>query len=365
MYREYPYLTLHRDKLLHNAREVVSRCRASGIEVCGVIKGCNGMAEAAQTLLRAGATSLGTSRLEQVEACRRSGITAPFLLVRIPALCELADTVALCEMSLQSEWDTMAALERECARRQKTHRVIVMADLGDLREGFCDYDEMVEVCARVEETLPHVELAGVGVNLGCYGSVKPTVEKMEELLALARRVEVRIGRKLDIVSGGATSSYPLVHGGVMPGGINHLRLGESILVAKDLQVDWGIRDMDYLHMDVFTLTAQIIEVRDKPSCPWGELCIDAFGHRPVYTDIGVRRRALLALGRADVGEVESLRPVDAGVSVVGGSSDHCIVDVTDCARPLRVGDEMTFTLCYSHMLYATSRSDMRVVLAQD
>ena len=255
---------------------------------------------------------------------------------------------------------TLAALERECARQGKTHRVIVMADLGDLREGFWDKDELVEVCARVERELSHVHLAGIGVNLTCYGSTKPTPEKMHELLALRRRIEARIGRTLEVASGGATSSFTLVHWGTMPEGIDHLRIGEAILLGKDLQVDWGIRDMDYLQMDALTLRAEVIEVKDKPTYPIGEFAIDAFGRKPVYEDRGVRRRAILALGRADVGELESLIPREPGLTVIGGSSDHCIVDVEDCPRHLEVGDVVEFSLCYSHMLYATARSDMRI-----
>lgn len=126
-----------------------------------------------------------------------------------------------------------------------------------------------------------MELAGVGVNLTCYGSTKPTPEKMQALLAIAARIEKRIGRKLEIISGGATSSYTLVHWGTMPAGINHLRIGENILLGKDLQVNWGIQDMDYLRMDGFTLRAEVVEVREKPTYPIGEFAIDAFGRKPV------------------------------------------------------------------------------------
>ena len=146
----------------------------------------------------------------------------------------------------------------------------------------------------------------------------------------------------------------------MPEGINHLRIGENILLAKDLQIDWGIRDMDYLQMDAFTLRAEIIELRRKPTFPQGEFAIDAFGRKPTYTDRGVRLRALVALGRADVGDLETLRPVQPGVYVVGGSSDHCILDVEDCPLPLRVGDVIDFRLCYSHVLYATGRDDLPI-----
>lgn len=359
--RQYPQLEFDLALLRSNADAVISRCRGMGIRVCGVVKGVDGMPEAARVLRAAGAEELGTSRLEQVAKCRAAGVPGPWLLIRIPGLTELPDVVALCETSLQSEWPTLLALEEECLRQNKTHRVIVMTDLGDLREGFWDKKELVDVCERVERDLPHVQLAGIGVNLTCYGSTKPTPEKMNELVGLARQVEQRIGRKLEIVSGGATSSFTLVHWGTMPAGVNHLRIGEAILLGKDLQVDWGIRDMDYLRMDALTLRAEVVEVKDKPTYPIGEFAIDAFGRKPVYEDRGIRRRAILALGRADVGELESLIPREPGLTVIGGSSDHCIVDVEDCPRRLQVGDIVEFSLCYSHMLYATARSDMRII----
>ena len=359
--RQYPQLEFDLALLRSNADAVISRCRGMGIRVCGVVKGVDGMPEAARVLRAAGAAELGTSRLEQVAKCRAAGVPGAWLLIRIPGLTELPDVVALCETSLQSEWPTLLALEEECLRQNKTHRVIVMTDLGDLREGFWDKKELVDVCERVERDLPHVQLAGIGVNLTCYGSTKPTPEKMNELVGLARQVEQRIGRKLEIVSGGATSSFTLVHWGTMPAGVNHLRIGEAILLGKDLQVDWGIRDMDYLRMDALTLRAEVVEVKDKPTYPIGEFAIDAFGRKPVYEDRGIRRRAILALGRADVGELESLIPREPGLTVIGGSSDHCIVDVEDCPRRLQVGDIVEFSLCYSHMLYATARSDMRII----
>ena len=360
MVRKYPQLEVDLSILRSNARQVITHCQQQGIRVCGVVKGVDGLPEVARAMRLCGAEELGTSRLEQVERCRAAGVGGPWLLIRIPGLSELPDVVRLCETSLQSERVTLDALEEECVLQGKTHRVIVMADLGDLREGFWDKDEMVDVCVHVERELPHVELAGVGVNLTCYGSTKPTPEKMQALLDIAARIEKRIGRKLEIISGGATSSYTLVHWGTMPAGINHLRIGENILLGKDLQVNWGIQDMDYLRMDGFTLRAEVVEVREKPTYPIGEFAIDAFGRKPVYVDRGIRRRAILALGRADVGELESLIPREAGLTVIGGSSDHCIVDVEDCPRRLEGGDIVEFSLCYSHLLYATSRSDITI-----
>ena len=360
MNRRYPQLEIDLSALRSNAQHIVRRCHERHIRVCGVVKGADGLPEVARTLRQCGADELGTSRLEQVEKCRAAGIGGPWLLIRIPGLTELPDVVRLCETSLQSERVTLDALEEECVLQGKTHRVIVMADLGDLREGFWDKDEMVDVCVHVERELPHVVLAGIGVNLTCYGSTKPTPEKMQELLAIADRIERRIGRKLEIVSGGATSSFTLVHWGTMPEGINHLRIGEGILVAKDLQVDWGIHDMDYLRMDCMTLRAQIVEVKDKPTHPVGPIMVDCFCNRPTYEDRGIRRRAIAGIGRADVGDIMMLRPRTPGMTVVGGSSDHCILDVEDCDPCPQVGDIVDFDVIYLTMLYASAREDVAV-----
>lgn len=361
MDRKFPRIVIDRDKLRNNCTQIVKHCEARGIAVAGVIKGAGGLPEIARLYRSCGAAQLATSRLEQMELWRREGIPGPYMLLRVPGLSELPEVARLADYSLQSDATTLDALNSVCAEQGVTHRVIVMADLGDLREGFWDKTEMVEVCCHVEQGLDHLHLAGVGVNLGCYGAVKPTPENMEQLVDIARAVEARIGRQLEIVSGGATSSYTLVHWGTMPQGINHLRIGETALLAKDLQVDWGISDMDYLLRGTMRLEAEIIELRKKPTHPVGETVIDAFGNRPTFVDRGMRLRALAAFGRADVGQVETLLCREPGMTVIGGSSDHCILDVEDCPRALRVGDVVSFDLSYSHMLYATGRTDIAVL----
>ena len=361
MDRKFPRIVIDRDKLRNNCTQIVKHCEARGIAVAGVIKGAGGLPEIARLYRSCGAAQLATSRLEQMELWRREGIPGPYMLLRVPGLSELPEVARLADYSLQSDATTLDALNSVCAEQGVTHRVIVMADLGDLREGFWDKTEMVEVCCHVEQGLDHLHLAGVGVNLGCYGAVKPTPENMEQLVDIARAVEARIGRQLEIVSGGATSSYTLVHWGTMPQGINHLRIGETALLAKDLQVDWGISDMDYLLRGTMRLEAEIVELRKKPTHPVGETVIDAFGNRPTFVDRGMRLRALAAFGRADVGQVETLLCREPGMTVIGGSSDHCILDVEDCPRALRVGDVVSFDLSYSHMLYATGRTDIAVV----
>ncbi len=355
----YPILEIDIKKFRHNAKEVIARCNAKGISVAGVIKGFSALPELSAALYECGTSQIASSRLRHFEEIRAAGVPGPFLLLRIPMLSELDGVVSLSDYSLQSDLKTLDALDVECKKQSRKHKVIIMLDLGDLREGFWDKKEAVAACLHVERELSMVELAGIGTNLGCYGAIQPTPEKMNELLDVAREVESMIGRKLEIISGGATSSYSLVHWNTMPAGINHLRIGEGISLAYDLQVDWHIKDMDYLWTDVYTLKAQVIEVRTKPSYPQGTICIDAFGNKPVYVDKGFRKRALVAVGRADVADIPKLMPRASGIQVLGGSSDHTILDIEDYPGDINPGDILEFDLNYTTQVFLTASPDVR------
>ena len=360
MTRVYPRLTIDLDSLYRNACCIMDDCRQQGVAVAGVIKGFNGLLLPTRVFADAGAAQIASSRTEQLAAVREAGITASTLLLRVPMLSELAEIVRVCDYSLQSEVAVLDALEAECAASGRTHRVIVMADLGDLREGFFDPEEMLRACVHVERALPHVTLAGVGTNLGCYGSIRPTPEKLQELVDMAERVEAAIGRRLEIISGGATSSYPLVHRRTMPKRVNHLRIGEGICLAEPLLDWWGLPELP-LDRDTFLLEAQVLECREKPSYPVGEISIDAFGARPTYVDRGIRRRALLGFGKLDVGDMGWVVPQTPGMELLGGSSDHAIADVQACNPCTAVGDVCTFRIRYGAMMYLTGRPDIPIV----
>ncbi|NCB42388.1 MAG: alanine/ornithine racemase family PLP-dependent enzyme [Clostridia bacterium] len=355
----YPILDIDIGKLKSNATQVISRCNRQGISVAGVVKGFSGLPEMARAMYDSGTSQIASSRLRHFRELKAAGIPSPYLLLRIPMLSELEEVVALADYSLQSDIKTLDTLQLVCEAQNKRHKVIIMVDLGDLREGFWDKEEAVAACLHVENDLSMVELAGVGTNLGCYGAIQPTPEKMNELVNIAQNVENKIGRKLELVSGGATSSYTLVHWATMPHGVNHLRIGEGISLAYDLQVDWEIKDMDYLYKDVYTLKAQVVEVRKKPSYPQGTFCIDAFGNKPTFTDRGFRKRALVAVGRADVSDVLKLMPRALGIEILGGSSDHTILDIENYPQDLSPGDILEFDLNYTTQVFLTASPDVK------
>ena len=317
------------------------------------------MHEVAESMIRAGVEQIGTSQIEHVVNCKRVGIDVPFVMIRVPGYSEIADVVRFFDFSLQSELKTVISMNAECIKQNKEHGVIMMIDLGDLREGYWDTTEFVRDCLFVEDSLSNIELTGIGVNLGCYGAIKPTTEKMNELIVIARTVEQKIGHALKVVSGGATTSYPLVHSGIMPSGINHLRIGDNILLSRGLQTNWKIHDMDYLDMTAFVLRAEVVEVKTKPSYPQGEFAFNAYGKKPDYHDIGIRKRALIAMGESDVGDVSGLIPLENGVFIVGGSSDYIILDITEAERIIQVGDLVDFYPRYMNLLHSSASYKIR------
>ena len=83
------------------------------------------------------------------------------MLIRIPMLSEVKDVVRLADISLNSEFEVIKALNEEARRQGKLHKVILMADLGDLREGFWDKDELVDVAEYIEDKMINIQLVGV------------------------------------------------------------------------------------------------------------------------------------------------------------------------------------------------------------
>ena len=302
---------------------------------------------------------IASSRLEQLEDAIDAGITKPMVMIRIPMLSEVEDVIRITDMSLNSELEVIKALNEEARRQGKLHKIILMAEMGDLREGYWDREELLNVAEYIENKLINIQLVGIGTNVGCYGSILPTVDKLEELVELAEKVEERLGRQLEYIAGGATSSLMRIWDGNIPERVNLLRIGEGILLARDLDVFYGY-DMSQMYQDVFRLKAEVIEVKDKPTYPIGSIAVDAFGHTPEYVDRGIRRRALLAVGKVDYGNPEDLIPMEKGIEILGASSDHTIVDVQDAERDFKVGDIMTFDICYATIVYLTNCRNVHI-----
>jgi len=342
-----PSVSIDLGRIERNATTVVTRCAAEGIKVFGVTKGTCGMPQVARAMLRGGVTGIAESRFENIHRLRDSGIDCPIMLLRSPPFARAEDVVRNIDISLQSELATIREISRIAERLGRVHDIILMIDLGDLREGIWPSDLLPTVEQVME--LKGVRIAGVGTNLTCFGAIVPTEENLGQLVAHAYKVERLTGQHLDWVSGGNSSSLPLLLAGRMPSGVNNLRIGEAILQGGRgtfLDEPW-----QELEPNAFKLAGELLEVKLKPSLPIGKSGLDAFGKKPQFVNEGDRLRGIANIGREDV-IVEGLTPLEPGVRVLGASSDHLVLDVTDARPALSVGDRLQFHMDYGAMLAA-------------
>jgi predicted amino acid racemase len=335
------YIEVDCERIRRNTEAAVRLCAAHGIEVVGVTKACCGHPEVARAILAGGAQLLGESRLDNVRRLRAAGIGAKIMLLRLPALSEASEVVRLTQVSLNSQVETVRALSQAAAAQGVRHQVILMIETGDRREGVMP--ERALETAEGMAGLANIELIGMGANTTCIAGVLPTRTNTQVLLDTARQVERDLGIRFTTISAGNSASLALLLRDEMPAGANQLRIGGAIMIGE---VDsTGDFPEALPHQDAFTVRAEVIEVETKPSKPEGIAAPNAFGEIPEWPDLGCRRRAILALGRQDL-QIESLVPQRKGVQIIGASSDHLVLDVSDASPPVRLGEELAFRPLY-------------------
>ncbi len=350
--QDSPILEIDLDKITYNTSQVVERCHRRGIEVIGVTKGFSAIPEIVSAMVEGGIDGLADSRMENIIELREKGFTLPITLLRIPRLSNVLKVVQYTDTSINSEITVIKALAQAAKTLNKIHQVILMVDVGDLREGVLK-ENALDIARQIIK-FKEIKLVGLGTNMGCFGGILPSSDNLGVLVELGRSVENQLGLKLEVISGGGTSSLLLIGNHEVPEGVNQLRIGEGILLGTDTTNDRKIR---WLHQDAFRLRAEVIEVKSKPSMPTGTIGRDAFGNVPEFVDIGVRRRAIVSMGKQDV-NIEGILPVDERLTIMGASSDHLILDIEDSESIIKVGDEITFSLAYSGLL---SVSDSKYV----
>lgn len=336
------------DRIEHNTRLLVARCAEAGIGVAGVSKSTCGSPAVARAMLRGGAAQIADARLDNLARLRRNGITAPLMLLRAPTPAEAERTVGLADFSLNAELTTISALSQAAQALGRQHGIVLMVDLGDLREGVLP----AETIAYAEQvlSLPSVTLQGIGANLACISGIQPTRDNLESLVYLAGEIRRRLGVALPIVSGGNTFSLPLLEEGHMPAGINHLRLGAAIMLAAPPTPPRLYAGLD---KRAFTLVAPVIEDKIKPARPYGLSGEDAFGRRPTFDHVADQpsRRLILAIGREDI-DPAGLQPIDPHLHILGASSDHLLIEASAAGTDYHLGSDIAFAPDYAALLAA-------------
>jgi ornithine racemase len=348
-----PRIEVDLDLVGRNARELVRRCAARGISVTAITKAMHGLPALGRVLLDAGAVALGDSRIQNIERLRAAGIEAPIVMIRSAQPSEVERVVATVDVSAATEVGIVALLSAAANRARRVHGIMLMVELGDLREGImpADLPGVVAHCLA----LPGIRIRGIGTNLACRNGVIPDDRNMGELSALAASVEDRFGLTLDVVSGGNSANLEWAGTTGHVGRIDNLRLGESILLGIDPRDGAPIPG---LHQDTVTITAEVIESKHKPRRAWGTRARTPFTPTGQATadDESDGWHSLLALGHQDTDPLDLAAP--AGLRITGASSDHLVI-ASD--HRLELGAEIGFRPGYSALVRAMSSRSVRSV----
>ncbi len=337
-----PRIEINLGKIAHNVKKLKELYGSKGINIIGVTKVVCGDPAIADVLVKNGINILADSRIENIIKMHNAGIHAKFLLLRTP-LSQSESVVKYADISLNSELSVIKELSKYAEEQGVIHEIILMVELGDLREGIMPSD--LENTVNEVIGLKGIRLAGIGTNLACFGGIKPNDEKMIHLSSIAKDIEKKFGLTLEFVSGGNSANYDWFISTKNVGKINNLRLGESIFLGCETLER---KTIDVLFTDVFTLIAEVIESKTKPSLPYGDIGQDAFGNIPKFPDLGLMRRAILGVGLQDV-LVSGLTPL-SNIDILGASSDHIIFNAKQLK--IKVGDTIKSNLNYGALLSA-------------
>ncbi|EJS46855.1 hypothetical protein ICG_05445 [Bacillus cereus BAG1X1-3] len=342
-----PQLQIDINKVKKNMSELVKKAHQNNISITGITKGVCGNEDFAVALMAAGVDSLADSRIENLK--KLSHLPIEKILLRSPKYSEIDEVIQYAHCSLNSELKIIEKLSEVAEQQNKKHAVILMIDVGDLREGIW-YEDEKEIHDTISKVLQMkgINLTGIGTNLTCFGGIIPTEENYGFIADLAQKIRDKYNIPLPIVSGGNSSSLQMLNDGMVPKGINNLRINQSVFLGREIA--YG-QKLDNWETDVIRLCAEIIELQTKPSLPRGERAyMNAFGKPISPSDKGLRKRAIVAIGKQDI-DINGLKAIDENITVEGGSSDHCIIDVTNSLQNFIVGDWVDFKIIsYSGVL---------------
>lgn len=342
-----PRLEINLSKIEHNLNKLRKLFHTKNINITGVTKGVCGDPVIAEIFVKNGISTIADSRIENIIRMRDAGISAQFILLRTPILSQVDSIIKNVDISFNSELSIIKKLSLLAIKYKCVHKIILMIELGDLREGIMpiDLEDTVKQIIR----LKGIQIIGIGTTLACLAGIKPDIRKMDYLSSLADRIEKKFKFTFEFVSGGNSANYYWFNSTNNMGKINNLRLGEAIYLGRETLYR---KEITGLYTDAFSLVAEVIESKMKPSMPKGEICQNAFGELTKFTDQGNIRRVILGVGRQDV-NISGLKP-NKNVEILGSSSDHVIVNAKK--EDLQVGDEVKFEVDYGAMLTAMTSS---------
>lgn len=337
------FLKLYRENLKHNFEFLKDLFDSNSMSWGIVSKLLCGNQEYLRELIDLGVKEVHDSRISNLKVVKQIDPAVQTVYIKPPARDIIPDIISFADVSMNTEYYTMKLLSEEAVKQDKTHKVIIMIETGDLREGVMG-EYLIDFYAKVFE-LPNLEIVGIGTNLNCLHGVMPSQDKLIQLSLYKQIIELKFNRQIPWVSGGTSVTIPLLINKQIPKGVNHFRVGETLFFGINLFTESAIPGMK---PDVFELYTQIIEITKKPMLPHGDLAHNPQGEtmeidENLYGQTSYR--AIIDIGLLDI-DPKYLIMDGYDFSIAGASSDMLVIDLGQNIQKYKVGDMLRFRLKY-------------------
>ncbi|MFD2033364.1 alanine racemase [Belliella marina] len=337
------FLNLHREKLKQNFNYLKELFEENDISWGVVSKLFCGNRTYLKELVDLGVKEIHDSRISNLAKIKEINPDIQTVYIKPASMRNIEKMVRYADVSLNSELTTIRWISEEAVKQKKMHKIIIMVETGDLREGVMG-DHLIDFYAKIFE-LPNIQIVGLGTNLNCLNGVMPSSDKLIQLSLYKQIIELKFNIEIPWVSAGTSVTIPLMLHQQLPKGVNHFRIGETLYFGVDLFEEKIIEGM---HGDVFELYAEIIEMQEKPLLPSGALAANPQGEvieidESLYGKSSFR--AILDIGLLDV-DPKYLIPEDGEFEILGASSDMIILNLGLNPKNYKVGDLVKFSLKY-------------------
>lgn len=292
--------------------------------------------------------SIGDSRLSNLKVIKKVAPDIVTMYIKPTAIKNVKSVIKFADISFNTTLSTILALNEEAKKNNKIHRIIIMIEMGELREGIIR-ENIVDFYSNIFE-LSNVKVIGLGTNLGCMYGIEPTYDKLIQLSLYKQLLETKFNKKLNLISGGSSITLPLIGKHKIPKAVNHFRIGEAAFFGTSPFNNKKFRNFS---TEAFEFKANIIELEEKEVEPDGIIGDGSVGHiKEAGKDATFPKsyKAILDFGILDV-DVNELTLKDKNINFIGTTSDMTVYDIgpnlTKFQRTkYRVGKQISFHPSY-------------------
>lgn len=315
-------LKIHPKRIIKNIEKMNSYISDQGKDWSLVTKVLNGHKHSLEKILTSevikGTHSIADSRISSLRTIKNIDNDIVTMYLKPPAKSMIKNVIRYADISLNTDFQTINLLNQEAKNQDVIHQIIIMIELGELREGvvrnrFLDFYEKVF-------NLSNIKVIGLGTNLGCMYGIEPTFDKLIQLCLYEQLIETRFNQNLELVSGGSSITLPLLKQKKVPEGVNHLRVGEAVFLGTS-----PLEQKKFMNLstNAFEFVGNIVELQKKENQPDGIMGSGNVGHVETMDEEEILKeeyKALLDFGVIDV-DSTNLTPKNRQAQFLGTTSD--------------------------------------------